>query len=223
MSNLSCENASNTPEVKHRLFACVASLTIQLLLLHHPITRWPPSSAGHPATLYTMKCFAKWVHCYGNKSVLWESYTGLLLISMTYLQNICCQLSEVYRLNGLRTGLWIATVWLHKCQLIQGLKVISFLLLLLVFSVFSFPFWAIVCKNLCGRIFPCKVKGTFVASRSSPIKTDLCFAFCRLSRSLSLPISLSLSVAFSACHRFKRGWPFCLLFQNAEIQCRTKM
>lgn len=65
------------------------------------------------------------------------------------------------------------------------------------FLVFSFLLCAIVCKNLCGRIFPCKVKGTFVASRNSPIKTDLCLSFCHLllllSRSLSLPISLSPS------------------------------
>lgn len=80
-------------------------------------------------------------------------------------------------------------VWFYKCQLTRVSS-------LFFSSLLFLEFCAIVCKNLCGRIFPCKVKGTFVASRNSPIKTDLCLTFCHLllllSHSLSLPISLSL-------------------------------
>lgn len=43
-----------------------------------------------------------------------------------------------------------------------------------------------------GDFFPCKVEGTFVASRNSPIKTDLCLTFCHL----LLPYSFSLSLSF---------------------------
>lgn len=66
-----------------------------------------------------------------------------------------------------------------------------------------------LCKNLCGNIFPCKLAGTFVASRNSPIKAALCLAICHLSSSLSLSLSLSLilyylqvAFAFIACHHF---------------------
>lgn len=61
-----------------------------------------------------------------------------------------------------------------------------------------------------GDFFPCKVEGTFVASRNSPIKTDLCLTFCHLLLPCSFSLSLSLSIFFqphisiATCHPFKK-------------------